>query len=285
MVVMSRAHALASAARSLGRVQPELTLRQLTYFLAAAEHLSMTEAGRAAHVSQSAVSLAVADLERQLSTQLFLRHHAHGLSLTDAGRRIAPLARELLARANDLADEARDIGESLVGHLTVACYDTLAPFLVPRLITSFTDRHPQVELTFRGGNMAELHRLVRSGEAELMICYGLDLGDDLVPESVSAPSPTGETAPDRSPGRWCWGVSPAIPPDPPRERFERLRGFNRALRGAEPALRRRVAVRPRRSRSSRRSSATVGAGGAVASSCGRGPRTATPRSSGHGARP
>jgi DNA-binding transcriptional LysR family regulator len=140
--------------------------------------------------------LAVADLERQLGTQLFLRHHANGLSLTDAGRRVAPLARELLARASDLADEAREIGESLVGRLTVACYDTIAPFVVPRLITGFAERHPQVELTFREGNMAELHRLVRSGEAELMLCYDLDLGDDLDVHRLAPTSPYVLMAPE-----------------------------------------------------------------------------------------
>lgn len=177
-------------------MQPQFTLRQLSYFLTAVDHLSMTDAGRAAHVSQSAISLAVADLERQLGTQLFIRHHGHGLSLTDAGRRITPSARELIARATDLGDEAREIGESMTGTLRVACYETIAPFLIPRLVTGFTDRYPQVELAFAEGDMVDLHRLVRSGEAELMICYDLDLGSDIEIHSLAQTRPYVLMAPD-----------------------------------------------------------------------------------------
>ena len=82
-------------------VEPAFTLRQLAYFVAAADAGSMTGAGRTSHVSQSAVSLAVAELERELGTQLFIRHHASGLSLTPAGRRVLAGARELLADDGD----------------------------------------------------------------------------------------------------------------------------------------------------------------------------------------
>jgi DNA-binding transcriptional LysR family regulator len=175
---------------------PPFSLRQLAYFLAAAEHGSMTAAARAAFVSQSAVSLAVADLERTLGTQLFIRHHAQGLSLTDAGRRVAPLARDLLGRAGELAETARELDDELSGSLTVACYDTIAPFVLPRLLTGFDELHPRVELTIREGNMAELHRLVRAGEAELMICYDLDLGADIDARPLATTRPYVLMAPD-----------------------------------------------------------------------------------------
>ncbi|MFD0476433.1 LysR family transcriptional regulator [Nonomuraea thailandensis] len=61
---------------------PSFTLVQLRYFAAAAELGSMTAAARELVVSQSAVSTAVAQLEKELGVQLLLRHHARGLALT-----------------------------------------------------------------------------------------------------------------------------------------------------------------------------------------------------------
>lgn len=168
---------------------PPFTLRQLAYFVAAAEHGSMTAAGRAVHVSQSAISLAVGDLERELGAQLFIRHHAHGLSLTPAGRRIIAGARALLAGAAVLADDARELGDALTGDLTVACYTTIAPFLMPRLAAGFASKQPAVRLELREGDMADLHELVRSGVSELMICYDLDLGRDMAVTPLLATRP------------------------------------------------------------------------------------------------
>jgi DNA-binding transcriptional LysR family regulator len=160
-------------------VQPQFTLRQLGYFVAAADAGSMTGASRAAHVSQSAISFAVADLERELGTQLFIRHHAHGLSLTPAGHRVIVDARELLARAAGLADEARELGDGLTGSLGIACYDTIAPFLMPRQVAGFAEKQPAVQLDLREGTMTDLHHLIRSGGSELMIAYDLDIARDI----------------------------------------------------------------------------------------------------------
>ncbi len=64
----------------------KFTLRQLTYFIAAAETGSITLASKRANISQPAISTAISHIERELDVQLFLRHHAQGLSLTPAGR-------------------------------------------------------------------------------------------------------------------------------------------------------------------------------------------------------
>ncbi len=63
----------------------DLTLVQLRYFVTAAMHRSMTEASIDLHVAQSAVSTAIAQLERSLGVQLFVRQRSKGLALTEAG--------------------------------------------------------------------------------------------------------------------------------------------------------------------------------------------------------
>ncbi|WP_407674944.1 LysR family transcriptional regulator [Phaeacidiphilus oryzae] len=67
----------------------------------------MTSAARRLLVSQSAVSTAVAQLERALGVQLLIRHHAKGLSLTAAGARFLQESRNLLAHADELVETAQ----------------------------------------------------------------------------------------------------------------------------------------------------------------------------------
>ena len=62
------------------------TLRQIEYFIATAETGSITLASERVNISQPSISTAIAHLEEELGTQLFVRRHAQGLSLTSAGR-------------------------------------------------------------------------------------------------------------------------------------------------------------------------------------------------------
>jgi len=156
-----------------------ITLRQLEYFVSAAQAGSMTKAATEQYVSQSAISLAIGDLERAVGTQLLLRRRGRGLSLTAAGRHMLADARDLLGRAGDLVNETRTLGEDLQGTLAVACYDTIAPFLVPRLLTTFGERYPDLTVDLHGGNMADLHTQVSDGRCEMFISYDLDLAADI----------------------------------------------------------------------------------------------------------
>jgi len=78
------------------------SLRQLEYFVTTAECHSVAKAARQLSVSQPSVSKAITNLEGQFSTQLFVRHHAKGVSLTRAGERLLVDARSLLRYARDL---------------------------------------------------------------------------------------------------------------------------------------------------------------------------------------
>ena len=62
------------------------SLRQLEYFIAAGEAGSIPQASERINISQPSISTAISQLEQELDTQLFVRHHAQGLSLTPAGR-------------------------------------------------------------------------------------------------------------------------------------------------------------------------------------------------------
>ena len=84
------------------------TLRQLEYLVAVGEAGSIAVAAERVNVSSPSISTAIAQLEQEFGLQLFVRRHAQGLSLTEAGRRMVVEARAALqaaARLNDLANE------------------------------------------------------------------------------------------------------------------------------------------------------------------------------------
>jgi DNA-binding transcriptional LysR family regulator len=129
-----------------------LNLRQVEVFVAAAEEGSMTAAAERLRVSQSAVSLAVAGLERSLGTALFLRHRGRGLTPTAAGRELLLPARNLMTDADAMLSQADVIGRGLSGRLTVGCFGTGAPLVLPALMETFERRYPGMVLDFLEGS-------------------------------------------------------------------------------------------------------------------------------------
>jgi DNA-binding transcriptional LysR family regulator len=156
------------------------TLRQLRYFVAAADGGSVTAAARACHVAQPSVSTALAQLEAGLGVQLFIRHHAQGLSLTPAGRRLVGDARSLLSHADGLRAAARGLGEGLAGTLDVGCFVTFAPFVVPALLGAVARQHPEIRVVVHERDLDGLREGLRSGRHELALTYGLGLDEDVV---------------------------------------------------------------------------------------------------------
>ncbi|MFY4722670.1 LysR family transcriptional regulator [Streptomyces sp. LaBMicrA B280] len=152
-----------------------ISLRRLHAFVACAEAGTMTGAARRLFVSQGAVSVAIAQLERQIGVQLLLRSKAKGLTLTDAGRRLLPDARALLARADELQAGMRDLGHAPSGRLVIGCFTTIAPFLLPRVLEEFQATHPRVTLDFVEGSLTDLQQRLLEGECEVAVLYGVDI--------------------------------------------------------------------------------------------------------------
>lgn len=172
-----------------------LNLRQLQFFVAAADARTMTGAAARLYVSQSAVSLAVAELERALGSQLFIRQKGRGLQLTPAGRRLLPEARALLAHAEEVRAAGEEAGGGLRGSLTVGCFRTAAPFLLPALLETFGAEQPDVGLDFMEGPSDELAAALLAGRCEIALLYDQDLPPGIATEPVRTMVPYALMAP------------------------------------------------------------------------------------------
>lgn len=164
---------------------PSYTLRQLEYLLAIAEYGSVTSAAQALHVSQSTLSSGISELERSMKLQLLVRHHAKGVSLTDAGERLTIQARGLIDDAQHLERMAQQLGEAPSGSISIGVFSVVAPYFVPELLSLLQLHHPEIEARIEEVDLDELNEGVVSGRYEVGFGYDFEhsLFVDLTPLS------------------------------------------------------------------------------------------------------
>lgn len=105
-----------------------ITLRQLRYFLALAEHAHFTRAAEAIHVTQPALSMQIRQLEEVTGARLVERTPA-GVVLTPQGRALETEARRVMADMAGLEQAMRQPGQG--GRLMLGMIPTVAPYLLP----------------------------------------------------------------------------------------------------------------------------------------------------------
>jgi LysR family hydrogen peroxide-inducible transcriptional activator len=154
-----------------------ITLRQLEYAVAVAEHGSFNAAARACHVTQPGLSAQIRELESQLGAALFERGRRRVLA-TAAGEEVVRRARALLADARDLEAAARRGSRPLEGVLRLGVIPTVAPYLLPRVLPAVRRAHPRLELRLHEGQTDDLVRRARDGDQDLLLlALEADLAD------------------------------------------------------------------------------------------------------------
>jgi DNA-binding transcriptional LysR family regulator len=159
----------------VGETVPKLTLRQLTYFLAAANHESVLRAAGTLNVSSASISTAVAQMEELLQVQLFIRRHARGLVLTSAGQDLAAHARSILLHAREIESIAHKGPFWAVGKLNIGCLATIAPYLLPLVLKELAEKHPEIQLKWREDKHEALLDSLHGGGFDLIIIYDYDI--------------------------------------------------------------------------------------------------------------
>ena len=155
------------------------SFRQLEYFVAAGETGSVTRAAQGSHSSQPTVSAAIAKLEASLGVQLFVRHHAQGLSLTPEGRRFLGEAKALLRHASDVERFATALSDEVGGTLDLGCLVTLAPLVAPSLVRGFQSANPRVQVELVESHQDGLLERLRTGLSSVALTYDLQLPSEV----------------------------------------------------------------------------------------------------------
>ena len=142
-----------------------MTLQQLTYFLAAAEHGSFSAAAESLLMAQPSLSEQIRRLEAELGVPLFTRA-GRGIELTEAGRLLRPHAERTLAEAQAAAESVREVRDLTGGTVAFGTFGSAHHYLLARLVEDFRKRHPHVRVRAIGQNSAEVADAVRDGQLE-----------------------------------------------------------------------------------------------------------------------
>lgn len=145
-----------------------MELRQLSHFIAVADDGSFTRAAQRLGYVQSALSVSIQTLERELDVRL-LDRTTHRVRLTDAGHALLPAARAAVAAAEELRNGAAAVKGVLRGTLRIAIMQSFSLLDVPRLLGEFHRRHPGVEIVMRSalGGSASLLDDLAGGEFDV----------------------------------------------------------------------------------------------------------------------
>ncbi len=139
-----------------------ITLRQLRYLSALAQHGHFGRAAEACAVTQPALSMQIRDLERTLGVKVVERRPGD-VMLTTIGREVARRGADVLAASRDLMDFARHSGQLLTGRLTLGVIPSLAPYLLPKILPVLQTQFPNLRLDLRETQTRQLIDEVRNG--------------------------------------------------------------------------------------------------------------------------
>lgn len=148
-----------------------MTLDQLRIFAAVAEREHVTRTAEALTMAQSAVSGAVAALEREFGAKLFHRV-GRRIVLTEGGKLLLAEARAVLARAAAAEQAMREFAGLVRGRLEIKASQTIASHFLPARLVAFHEVYPGVRLAVSVGNSAEVARAIVAGEVELGFVEG-----------------------------------------------------------------------------------------------------------------
>jgi len=148
-----------------------ITLRQLEIFEKVAGGRHVTKAGEQLFITQSAVSMAIAELEKVAGAPLFERQ-GRQLLLNDRGRLILSQVQDVLRQVGTIEQLLTEsIGEP-IGVLRVGASTTVGNYLLPAMVGEFTRHYPRARALLQVGNTSQIVHAVESGELDLGIIEG-----------------------------------------------------------------------------------------------------------------
>jgi DNA-binding transcriptional LysR family regulator len=158
---------------------PRFTFRQLELFAVLPDHATLGSAAQQLHISESALSHAISELEAAVGEQLCIRRKAKGMHLTPTGRHFAKRAGELLRDASALADGLGELRGELKGPVSLGCYTGLASNVLPAVLEGMAGLHPKVEISITVGDHSELMPALENGNLDTALVYDIGLPADV----------------------------------------------------------------------------------------------------------
>ncbi len=143
-----------------------MNLQQLEYVVALDTHRHFAKAAESSFVTQPTLSMMVQKLEEELGLLIFDRGRKP-LVPTQEGVEIVRRARQILAEVGHLKEYVTTLSGEISGELRLGIIPTLAPYLLPLFLKSFTDAYPHLRLHIKEAVTDDIIRLLRRGELDM----------------------------------------------------------------------------------------------------------------------
>ena len=127
-----------------------MDLRQLSYFVAAAEERHLGRAAERLHLSQPPLTRQIKALEEELGAQLFERT-PRGMLLTPAGEALLQDARDIFRLVDHAAGRAQRAGKGTTGRIDVGLHGSAMFGVVPQVLSRFSQAYPEVQVSLHHG--------------------------------------------------------------------------------------------------------------------------------------
>ena len=145
-----------------------MTITQLSYVLAVAEHQNFTKAAAKCFVTQPTLSMQIQKLEDQLDILIFDRSKKP-IELTEVGKKIVTQARNIVNESNRIQDIVDQQKGFIGGEFRLGIIPTIMPTLLPMFLKTFIKKHPKVKLIIEELTTEEIISRINDGHLDAAI--------------------------------------------------------------------------------------------------------------------
>lgn len=149
-------------------MNPLVNLLHLKFFCDAVVHRSVSEAAKVNFVTQSAVSQAIAKLERIFGIDL-IAHNRQKFQITDDGQIVFEQARHIFKSVQEIFDKIEQNKETITGYVNFVCTNSLGMSFIAPSYQKMQSHFPQVQMGIKLGNLSYIRNALRQNEAEFAI--------------------------------------------------------------------------------------------------------------------
>lgn len=145
-----------------------LTLRDLEYIIAVADHSHFGKAAKAVHVSQPALSGQIKKVEDLLGVKLYERSKRQ-VFLTPVGSQVVAQARIVMEEARKITGIVKSPAQPLHGTIKLGAIATLGPYYLPHILGPLRKRYPRLNLVIKEGLTDSLLAELKSGALDAVL--------------------------------------------------------------------------------------------------------------------
>ncbi|WP_373325496.1 LysR family transcriptional regulator [Sporomusa paucivorans] len=154
-----------------------MTLRHFKIFVSVCDNMNMTAAAEALFMSQSAISQAIAELEKHYDIRLFERL-SRKLYLTHAGERLLSYARHMIRMNEDIEKAMKTLQES--GSIRLGASVTIGANVLPKLVSDYKKSNPKTKIEVFESNTEQIESRILHDQTDVALVEGETVSPDII---------------------------------------------------------------------------------------------------------